>query len=239
MYKFSSTLRVSLVLCIGLFMASSFLVSSLPKEKQTPIAGVAIFPNEEYGDWQKMQLNPAFGNREKIISTINTLFILKYESWLKKTLLDFGFLFDQDDAEALEDYAYERGLLYLSLEGWRYSNTLLKSYQYEPNFYKVSIGKSEATVKMRPNANLVHLHTQGRISSSPWTEHKISLILKSDRWLIKRIVCDDPAHNIYPHGSDFEKLAATLPDRNRDELAKHEGELNSELIEIFRNRIEG
>ncbi len=225
MYKFSSTLRVSLAFCMGLFMASSFLVSSVPREKQTPIAGVAIFPNEEYGDWLRMQLNPAFGNREKIISTINTFFILKYESWLKETLFDFGFLFDQDDAKALEDYAYERGLLHLSLEGWRYSNTLLESYQYEPNFYKVLIGKSEATVEMRPNAHLVHRHTQGRISSSPWTEHEISLILKGDRWLIKRIVCDDPVHNIYPHGSDFEKIAATLPDRIRDELAKDEARI--------------
>jgi hypothetical protein len=223
---------------MGLFMASSFLVSSVPKEKKTPLAGVALFPNERYEDWLRMQLNPAFGNKEKILSTINAFFILKYESWLKEALLYFGFLFDQDDAEALEDYAYERGLLYLSLEGWRYNNTLLERYQYEPNFYKVLIGKSKATVEMRPYANLVHRHTQGRISSSPWTEHKISLILKGDRWLIKRIICDDPAHNIYPHGSDFEKIAATLPDRNRDELAKHECELKSELIEVFSNRIE-
>jgi hypothetical protein len=35
------------------------------------------------------------------------------------------------------------------------------------------------------------------------------------QWLIRRVGCDDENHEYYPHGTDFEQLAADLPDRIR------------------------
>jgi len=195
------------------------------------LAGTAFFPGEKFEEWLKTQNDSTTGERGKIINTVNTFFIIKYESWLKEKLLDFGFLFNQTDSAAFEDYAYERGLLHLMLTAWLYSNskTLLNHYDYDPTFCEVSISKNNAKVTMKPSTVVIFRDNPKNVYDGPWTEHAFELVNQNGCWLIQSIRCDDPTHNIHPRGSDFNKLAATLIKRTEAYSAKEKAKF-AELL---------
>jgi len=218
MHAIKIAFRMSLFLFVGILL-STFLVSTVAQNKQTSLAGTTLFPNENYEGWVETQNDPTIGERSKIINTVNTYFIIKYESWLKEMLLDFGFLFDQTDEVAFEDYAYERGLLHLMLTGWRYSNTLLNHYDYKPEFNKISLVKNNAKVIMRPHSTVIFRDDPNSMYEGASTDHEFELVSQNGNWLIQSIRCNDPAHNIHPRGSDFNQLAATLIERTKADLA--------------------
>jgi hypothetical protein len=187
---------------------------------QTKIAGQAVHPDKAYSEWIQAQSNPDLKPEDKIKSTVNAFFIIKYDSWVQGTLLDFGFLFAQTDPQAYEDYAYERGLMHYLLEGWKYGNNLLLSYEYQPKFYDLKVNDQEATVVMRPKAGIVHRKMPQRVHNGPWTDYVFSLELTGGQWLIRKVLCNDENHEIYPHGTDFGQLAADLPDRLKEYNAR-------------------
>jgi len=225
-------IRISLILFIGILL-STLPVSAIAQTKQTQLAGTAIFPGEKFEEWLKTQNDSATGERGKIINTVNTFFIIKYESWLKEKLLDFGFLFNQTDSATFEDYAYERGLLHLMLTAWLYSNskTLLNHYDYDPTFCEVSISKNNAKVTMKPSTVVIFRDNPKNVYDGPWTEHAFELVNQNGCWLIQSIRCDDPTHNIHPRGSDFNKLAATLIKRTEAYSAKEKAKFAELLSE--------
>jgi hypothetical protein len=213
------------VLIFGILIATALWATLGSQQKQTQLAGLASFPSEEYSAWLNVQMNPSIINADKVSCTINTFFDLKYKGWLKLELPDFGFLFDLSDDKAAEDYAYERGLFHLLLTGWRSSNNSLESYQYQPKYYQLSVDDDIATVRVNPDALITHNDPKGVVTSSPWTEHVFTLVLKDNLWIIKSVVCSDPTHNLHPHGSDFNKLARDLRENIQKEQIKEEAEI--------------
>jgi len=187
---------------------------------KTKIAGQAVHPDKAYSEWVQTQLNPELKPEEKVKSTVNTFFIIKYGSWVQGTLLDFGFLFDQTDPQAYEDYAYERGLMHYFLEGLRYWNMLLLRYEYQPEFFDLKTSEREATVVMSPGASVIYRRAPDRVENGPWTDYVFTLELAGGQWLIRGVLCNDELHRVYPHGTDFEQLAADLPGRIEEHNAK-------------------
>jgi hypothetical protein len=204
--------KTFLILFLGLMQVLSSSLSAHSFQEKTPLAGDPVFPKKEYNDWLNRQQDPFLETEAKIKSTVNTFFLIKYESWVNGALLDFALLFDQSDPQAQEDYAYERGLMHHLLEGWKYIGNLLSHYEYEPKFYDLKIEGKKAIVMMRPKAGIVHRKTPDVIHNGPWTDYIFKLEFVSGQWLIKSIHCNDELHEIYPHGTDFEQLALALPD---------------------------
>ncbi len=200
--------------------------------QKTNLAGNVVFPENEYNEWLRIQLDPNLEAEDKIKSTVNSFFLIKYESWVKGTLLDFGFLFDEANPQACEDYAYERGLMHYLLEGWKLIDNLLIVYEYTPKFYDLKTDGKKATVAMRPKASIFRRISPDREDNGPWTVYTISLELLSGHWLIRSIQCDDELHESCPHGTDFEQLASALPDEWRKWDAKvesaHQGRMQND-----------
>jgi len=210
---------------IGIFVTVIFNVPLAAQIKRTPLAGNAIIPNEDYNAWLKVQMDSSIADKDKVACTVNTFFNVKYKSWVKLELLDFGFLFDMSDEAAREDYAYERGFYHVMLTAWRDDPiTALKSYKYEPKFYQLSITNSEARAKIHPIAILIHKNRKVPDGNTPWTDHDFILVHKNNLWLIKRVTCDDPLHNIYPHGSDFNRIAMEVRKCNQEVEKQQEAE---------------
>jgi hypothetical protein len=226
MMIFINFLRQRFVLFLFL---SIFLCPALFASQTTKLAGKATFPDKEYNEWRMTQFNPDLNAEEKIKSTVNTFFVIKYESWVKGILFDFDFLFDQSDAQAHEDYAYERGLMYLSLEAWKFQDSLLECYEYLPRFYEFKVDGQKATLIMIPEASIFFRTAPNMSVSGPWIDHMFSLELISGQWLIKKVSCDDERHEIYPHGTDFEKLAETIPERQKEFDAKVQKEYRERM----------
>lgn len=179
-------------------------------ERRAEPAGVAIHPTVEHNLWQKEQLDPYLSNEDKIKSTINTFFLIKYESWKRGVLLDFDFLFDKNNNEAFNDYAFERGLMHYLLTGFNYTGVLLKRYEYKPNYYKIVVEDGIAKVTMRPNADIVTQDAPDTVFPSPWVGHGFKLIFSDNRWIIQDLLCDDENHTGYPQGHDFNQEALSL-----------------------------
>jgi len=138
-----------------------------------------------------------------------------FESWLRGTLLDFGFLFDQSDTDAFEDYTYERGLLHLYLTGQMYWSGPLIHYDYKPIYDQIKQNGVSSSVIMRPKTTIVHGDTPDRVDTALWNSHKFSLNLKGNLWLIQDIATEDEFRSSYPRGTNFNELAATFADRMR------------------------
>jgi hypothetical protein len=194
------------------------------QSSKTKIAGQAVHPDKAYSEWVQAQSNPDLKPEDKVKSTVNTFFIIMYDSWVEGTLLDFGFLFAQSDPQAYEDYAYERGLMHYLLEGWKYWNALLVSYDYHPKFYDLKVNEREATVAMCPKASIVIRRTPDSVNNGPWTDYVFSLESVSGQWLIRSVRCNDENHEAFPHGTDFGQMAADLPDRMKAFEAQAEAE---------------
>jgi len=102
---------ILLFLATAAFLPGAVRAGSVDGQtKKTPLVGTVIFPEAEHNEWFRAQADPSLDDAEKVAWTIDTFFNLKYKSWIKLALLDFGFLFDRQSAEGEEDYAYERGL---------------------------------------------------------------------------------------------------------------------------------
>jgi hypothetical protein len=206
---------------IGIFVTVVFNVPLTAQIKRTPLAGNAIIPNEDYSAWLKVQMDPSIADKDKVTYTVNTFFNVKYKSWVKLELLDFGFLFDMSDEAAREDYAYERGFYHVMLTAWRDDPiTALKSYKYEPKFYQLTVTNSEARAKINPICTLIHRNPRVPDGYTPWAVHDFILVHKNYLWLIKRVTSDDPVHNQFPRGSDFNRIAKELRKRTQEEEAK-------------------
>ncbi|MHB8094136.1 MAG: hypothetical protein ACYDH0_04265 [Candidatus Aminicenantales bacterium] len=155
--KSSSKIRLRffffLLAAISLNSAGSLPLQIHPA--QTVLAGEAEFPKEYYDKWLAAQRDPSLNEEAKVKSTIDTYFILKYESWKTGKLLDFGFLFDLGSTKAFEDYAYERGIHLVFLTGQSYWERLLIRYDYQPKYEKIKIEGQTAEVQVRPFAEIV------------------------------------------------------------------------------------
>jgi hypothetical protein len=212
---------------IGLFLTVALNVSLSSQIKRTALAGNPSFPAEVYNEWMKVQVDSSVKDADKVACTIDTFFNLKYKSWMKLELLDFGFLFDLKNATAKEDYAYERGLYNLMLTAWRNPKRRrlsIDSYKYEPSYRQLSVNKDKATARIRPNAVIVLSDTKA-VDGTPWQEHTFTLIHKNGLWLIRSLVTADEMHNAYPHGSDFQKIADCLYEKEEKSQIEGEAEL--------------
>jgi hypothetical protein len=181
---------------------------------QTILAGEAEFPKEYYDKWLAAQHDPSLSEEAKVKSTIDTYFILKYESWKTGKLLDFGFLFDLANIRAFEDYAYERGIHLVFLTSQSYRKRLLVRYDYQPRYGKINIEDQSSEVQVWPFAEIGR-NNVGRIETTPWANHDLSLIKLGGTWLIRSLFTDDERHDITPRGTDFNEKARLLPIREK------------------------
>jgi len=203
---------------------------------QEQLAGTAIFPEIEYQEWLQEQENPAVTEENKIKKTVNTYFILHYESWLKETLLDFAFLFDLENKESYEDYEYERGLLYIALNLWSRYNKQLKLYEYNPEYLGLRINNEQAEVKVDPKANIINKNLPDRVWPTPFVFTELILTRKNDKWLIEDIKCNDEPHKMYPRGMDFNKYIETIKESEEDKLKGTAMEIEKDPIRKPRNQ---
>lgn len=224
-----TTPRIILLLFLLLTLVDTAPAQVNGKSSKTKIAGKAVHPDKAYSEWRLAQSNPDLKPEDRVKSTVNTFFIIKYDSWVQGALLDFDFLFAQTDPQAYEDYAYERGLMHYFLEGLKYWNMLLLSYEYQPKFYDLKVNDPEATVVMIPKAGVVYRRAPYVVDNGPWTDYVFSLELIGGQWLIRKVLCNDENHESYPHGTDFEQLAAGLPDRVKEFNAKAEAEYQERM----------
>lgn len=190
------------------------------EQTDVKLAGNAIFPRKEHNDWLKLQQDQSVGFEEKIKSTIETYFMLQYESWFRDELLDFGFLFEQDNRETYECYAHERGLLHLSLKRWRYYNIQLKHYESTPDYIEFTSDSDTAEVKVWPSARIIHKDVPDEVTESPLHIQTITLVLRNNLWIIQNITSDDSVHNTYPRGTDFNELVSTFDEREHAAMAE-------------------
>jgi len=157
------------------------------------------------------------GAEEKIKSTVNTFFILIYESRKRGVLLDAGFLFNLDDRGAYEDYAYERGLLFLRITGERHINIKLYDYRYHPNYHKIEMNDVNAKVEITPDADIMYSDSPNMINTSAYTEYSITFIFKENSWLIRDVFNEDEGHGSIPRGIDF---VARMKSRLYDDFSR-------------------
>lgn len=191
------------------FILSLPVYASLDETKQ---AGEAVFPKEEYDRWLMTQNNPKFEAAVKISSTVNSYFHIMYESQLKGKLLDFGFLFDDSNITAQEDYAYERGLLWAGIVRWENYGIHLKKFDYKPKFDEINTEKGHpVTVRITPYARLFFQDKPDQVEPTSLNRYKFSIIQKNGKWLIQSVRCNSPEHSIYPRGTDFNEVAAAMP----------------------------
>ena len=218
MFKVIFCLKRIHIICLSLILLGSIAGLTFSVVLQTPLAGNPIYPENEATEWTTIQQDQNLSAEDKIKATINTYFTLKYESWKRGEILDFAFLVDLSDPQASEDYAFERGLLYYLITGWKFWNALLISYDYDLTYNRIEIDGDQAIVMVFPLAQIVHKDTPDKVDPHSWTMHNFSLIKKTDRWLIKSIDVKDENHDIYPQGTNFNELAETFVERQENFL---------------------
>jgi hypothetical protein len=134
---------------LSLWLGTALLYGGLSSE-QAPLrlAGQAKFPWPQAISWQQTQADDKVAAEDKIKSTIDAYFIIINESLKTLELLDFGFLFDLNDINAWNDYAYERGSMHVRVEVNRESDLALTSYIYRPDYFSFIYKDASADVKM-------------------------------------------------------------------------------------------
>ena len=185
------------------------------------LAGQAKFPSPQAFSWQQTQENAKASVEDKIKSTTDTYFIIINESLKTLELLDFGFLFDLNDVNARDDYAYERGLMHVSVEVNKEWDSPLISYTYKPEYFSIKVNGASADVDMRGSADWIIKGHWGRVETSPWQQHLFRLSLIDGQWKIKRARCTDVEHDVYTRGADFNKEAEEAV-REIKRLKKHD-----------------
>ena len=215
-----SRARISL---FSSFLASAVFLCGSPAFQEVPLrlAGKAEFPWRQAFSWQQTQADDKVAGEDKIKSTIDTYFIIVNESLLRSELLDFGFLFDLNDVNAWNDYAYERGSMHVRVEVNKAMDTPLTSYTYKPKYFSINVNGASADVTMRGSADWIHKGSGGHVDLSPWAKHIFRLALMDGQWKIKRAQCPDVEHNVYPRDADFDKEAEEAV-RELKRLKKHD-----------------
>ncbi len=192
---------------LSLWLGAALLYGGLYfQEVPLRLAGQAKFPSPQAFIWQQTQADVSIAAEDKIKSTIDTYFIIINESLKTLELLDFGFLFDLNDVNAWNDYAYERGSMHVRVEANRAMDQPLISYAYKPKYFSIKISGASADVSMSGSADWIIKEDWGAMPS-PWHEHKFSLAFLNGQWRIKRARCLDVEHNTYPRDTDFNKAA--------------------------------
>ncbi len=222
---------------LRLFLTAVFLMGALnvgqlnAQTKRTPLIGIVSFPAVEYNEWLKVQVDPSIKDADKVAWTIDTFFNLKYKSWMKLELLDFGFLFDRKNANGAEDYAYERGFYYSWIIAFRERTPpdSIESYKYEPKYSRLSVDNDKAEVRVYPKTLVVSSNPKGLTLDGSFTEHTFSLIYRGGLWLIRGVVCTDEQRRIYPHGTDFDE-AIKKARKDNQEWEKKQAEEEAELM---------
>jgi hypothetical protein len=205
------------------FLCSVALLFGGISQEEIPLrlAGQAKFPSPQAFSWQQTQENAKASVEDKIKSTTDTYFIIINESLKTLELLDFGFLFDLNDVNARDDYAYERGLMHVSVEVNKEWDSPLISYTYKPEYFSIDFNGASADVSMQGSADWIIKGQWGRVQTSPWQEHEFRLALINGQWRIKRARCLDVEHDVHPRGTDFNKVAEEAV-REIKRLKKHD-----------------
>lgn len=167
--------------------------------------------DREYRVWMEVQQNPGLDDYEKIKTTVTTYFRLMLESWLQGTLLDFGFLFDRSDPEAMADYVYEKGCHKVWLARW--SDYGIRMVKYEHSLL-ISHSRENGRVKVQaePEARLAFTDTPKPKRFEPVSlgVYNFGLEEKGGLWLIKALKRNSPDLPALPRGSDFDKMAQEI-----------------------------
>jgi len=221
---------------------------SLPHGQNQEIATEEInFPKKEYQDWLQIQQNPNLDDYEKIKSTITTYFQVVFESWSEKKWLDFGFLFDQTDPEAMADYAYEKGFHQVWIARWRDYGIQLNRYDFQPRFLRYSKDNNQAKTQATPDAKLIFRDTPDRFENSSLGYLYFSLVKQNEKWLLNGVRSDSPKHNVFPKGSNFDKLVEEIPSSIEiieteselmQSLKKHRSPRNQQRLKIMQKQLE-
>ena len=198
-------------LCLFVLITSSAVLSLPSDMKQETVSEETTFPKKEYQDWLQIQQNPNFNDYEKIKSTITTYLSVVYESWQKRTLFDFGFLFDRSDPEAMADCAYEKGFHQLWLARWKDYGIQMLSYKAEPEFRRYKKDGNKVTVEASLKAYFVFTDAPERREYHRICISDFELAKHGTQWIITRAKCTNPSHFNYPQDADFAKLAKEIP----------------------------
>ena len=188
------------------------------------MVGQATSPENEHKDWLEVQKSPHIEPASKIKCTVNTFFICKYETVVKGSLQDFGFLFDRKNNHASQCYSYELGLMYYLLEGWKFWDHLLKFYEYRPKFDALEINGTDATVKIWSRAGIVHADYPYSVRSCLYGHYTFKLEEIDGLWLIHKAECSDEMHESYPPGTDWITRVAEMKKSNEEWKKGHEYE---------------
>ena len=223
-----SNYKIANSIFLILFMIGTIFGLNYSFCDQTKLAGNAIFPDKQYTEWLKTQQDPSLEVAEKIKSTINTYLLLWYESWAQDLLFDFGFLFNKDMADAREEYAYQRGLLYLFMARMRYYDHRLTHYEYNPKFMEFIVDEKKATVKIWPDGYTVCNDTPDLIGPSMLDNQTLAIVQSGECWLIEGISSKAERQRLYPHGIDFDELVATMAER----IAAAEAEAEANVAKL-------
>jgi hypothetical protein len=192
---------------IGLCAIGLFCGLQSSEEAPLRLAGTVKFPSRQAFSWQQTQADDKVAGEDKIKATIDTYFIIINESLKTSVLLDFGFLFDLNDINAWNDYAYERGLMHVRVEVDKSIDSPLISYTYKPEYFSINVNGASADVSMRGFADWIIKGHWGRVETSPWQKHEFRLALINGQWKIERARCLDVDQDDYPRGTDFNKAA--------------------------------
>lgn len=216
-----------IVLCLFILITTA-AVLSMPSGLKPETANEEInFPKKEYDDWLQIQQNPNLSDYEKIKSTITTLLTIVYNSWQKRTLFDFGFLFDRSDAEAVADFAYEKGFHQLWLAKWKDYGIEMLSYESKPEFRKYKNDGNKAEIEAWLEALFVFSDAPERNEHHRLCISDFELVKHKTQWVITRMRCHEPSHSVYPHDADFDKLVREIP--YSIEIVETESELMKSL----------
>ena len=186
------------------------------------MVGQAIFPEKEHKEWFEIQKNPRIDPASKIKCTVNTFFICNYETVVKGTLQDFGFLFDQKNEHASQCYLYELGLMFYILEARKLRDDLFKFYEYRPKFDTLLINGTGATVKTRSRAGLVTVNYPYSVHSNLFGPYTFKLKEADGLWLIQEAECGDERHEDSPPGTNFLSRIEEMKKRHEYEKSTKE-----------------
>lgn len=181
---------------------------------QKKLVEQAIFPEKQHKEWLDVQNNPRIAPASKIKCTVNTFFICNYETVVKGTLQDFGFLFDRKNDVGSRYYCYELGLMYSRLEGWKLTSSLLKFYEYRPKFDELIINGTDASVEIWSRAGIVPANYPYSVQSGLYGRYTFKLKQVDGFWMIQKAECPDEMHEVYPPGTDFIELVEEMKKRH-------------------------
>lgn len=191
------------ILLICPLVLSSRQNINLADPNQKKLVGQAIFPEKEHKKWLEVQNDPRIDPASKIKCTVNTFFICNYETVVKGTLQDFGFLFDRKNEVGSRYYSYELSLMWYFLEARKLRDSLLKFYEYRPKFDALVINGTDAAVEIWPRAGTVYANYPYSVQSGLYGRYTLKLKKADGFWMIQKAECEDERHEGSPPGTNF------------------------------------